>query len=69
MINFIKITLIISLSLLALPLLAQFPPPPASAAAAGPGVPIDGGVIAIVSAGVAYGLNKYRKRRKTDFRS
>lgn len=57
---------IIALSLLALPLLAQFPPPP-TAAALPPGVPIDGGIISIVGAGVAYGVAKYRKNKRNRY--
>lgn len=59
----IKSLFITALCLLALPLLAQFPPPP-TASALPPGVPIDGGILTIIGAGVAYGIKRHRDSRK-----
>lgn len=47
-----------ALSLCALPIMAQFPPPPA------PSVPIDGGLLTVVGAGVAYGIAQHRKNKR-----
>lgn len=56
--NLFKYTLFLGFCLISVTAFSQFPPPPA------PSVPIDGGLLSIVGAGIAYGGYKHFKDKK-----
>ena len=56
--KYIKVILVFSIFIFADSIFAQGPPPPP------PPLPLDGGLFALFAAGVIYGINRLRSKKK-----